>query len=60
MIYQSFFCLSPSRKYRVLLYWQVLNFVVFIAVGLIKPLMPELNPSAQCYLARFFTGDFNF
>jgi hypothetical protein len=24
----------------------------------INPLTPELNPSAQCYLTRFFTGDF--
>jgi hypothetical protein len=24
----------------------------------INPLMPELNPSAQCCLTRFFTGDF--
>jgi hypothetical protein len=25
-----------------------------------NPLMPELNPSAQRCLPRFFTGDFNF
>jgi hypothetical protein len=25
-----------------------------------KPLTPELNPSAQYCLPRFFTGDFNF
>jgi hypothetical protein len=25
---------------------------------LINPLMLELNPSAQCCLIRFFTGDF--
>jgi hypothetical protein len=24
----------------------------------INPLTPELNPSAQRYLTRFFTGDF--
>jgi hypothetical protein len=24
----------------------------------IKPLMPELNPSMQCCLTRFFSGDF--
>jgi hypothetical protein len=26
----------------------------------INPLTPELNPSAQRCLPRFFTGDFNF
>jgi hypothetical protein len=26
----------------------------------INPLMPELNPSVQCCLMRFFTGDFAF
>jgi hypothetical protein len=26
----------------------------------INPLTPELNPSAQSCLPRFFTGDFNF
>jgi hypothetical protein len=26
----------------------------------INPLTPELNPSAQRCLLRFFTGDFNF
>jgi hypothetical protein len=25
-----------------------------------NPLMPELNPSSQRFLQRFFTGDFNF
>jgi hypothetical protein len=29
-----------------------------LAVLSIKPLTPELNPSAQRYLTRFFTGDF--
>jgi hypothetical protein len=24
----------------------------------LNPLTPELNPSAQSYLTRFFTGDF--
>jgi hypothetical protein len=27
---------------------------------LFNPLQPELNPSAQRCLPRFFTGDFNF
>jgi hypothetical protein len=27
---------------------------------LVNPLMPELNPSAQRCLPRFFPGDFNF
>jgi hypothetical protein len=26
----------------------------------INPLTPELNPSAQRYLVRYFTGDFYF
>jgi hypothetical protein len=26
----------------------------------INPLTPELNPSTQRYLPRFFTGDLNF
>jgi hypothetical protein len=26
--------------------------------SLINPLMPELNPSMQCCLTRFFTGNF--
>jgi hypothetical protein len=29
-------------------------------VGTINRLKPELNPSAQRCLTRFFTGDFNF
>jgi hypothetical protein len=28
--------------------------------NLFNPLMPELYPSAQHSLLRFFTGDFNF
>jgi hypothetical protein len=28
--------------------------------GELNPLTPELNPSAQPFLPRFFTGDFNF
>jgi hypothetical protein len=28
--------------------------------GSLKPLTPELNPSAQSRLLRFFTGDFKF
>jgi hypothetical protein len=28
--------------------------------GFFNPLMPELNPSAQRCLPRFFTWDFNF
>jgi hypothetical protein len=31
-----------------------------ITAVVINPLTPELNPSAQRCLARFFTGDFNF
>jgi hypothetical protein len=27
--------------------------------GKVNPLTPELNPSAQSCLPRFFTGDFN-
>jgi hypothetical protein len=27
---------------------------------ILNPLMPELNPSVQCCLPRFYTGDFNF
>jgi hypothetical protein len=27
-------------------------------IQLFKPLMPELNPSAQRCLTRFYTGDF--
>jgi hypothetical protein len=33
------------------IYWRVCMF---------NPLTPELNPSAQRCLPRFFTGDFNF
>jgi hypothetical protein len=29
-------------------------------IGDINLLTPELNPSAQSCLPRFFTGDFNF
>jgi hypothetical protein len=28
--------------------------------AIVNPLTPELNPSAQRSLPRFFTGDFNF
>jgi hypothetical protein len=28
--------------------------------SLFTPLTPELNPSAQRFLLKFFTGDFNF
>jgi hypothetical protein len=28
--------------------------------SILNPLTPELNPSAQRCLLRFFTGDFNF
>jgi len=30
------------------------------AVIILNPLMPELNPSKQCCLLEFFTGDFKF
>jgi hypothetical protein len=30
----------------------------WIMEGIINPLMPELNPSTQRCLTRFFTGDF--
>jgi hypothetical protein len=32
--------------------------VVKLLLGAINPLTPELNPSAQRCLTRFFTGDF--
>jgi hypothetical protein len=32
----------------------------FVEFPVINPLTPELNPSAQRCLPRFFTGDFNF
>jgi hypothetical protein len=35
-----------------------LNSVILCNILLNKPLTPELNPSAQCCLTRFFTGDF--
>jgi hypothetical protein len=33
---------------------------VCMFISVFNPLTPELNPSAQCCLLRFFTGDFNF
>jgi hypothetical protein len=32
--------------------------IVWHVMGWINPLTPELNPSAQRCLTRFFTGDF--
>jgi hypothetical protein len=42
---------AMRNKYNPLLPWHCENMVF-------KPLMTELNPSAQCCLTRFFTGDF--
>jgi hypothetical protein len=33
---------------------------VLLGVGILYPLTPELNPSAQRCLLRFCIGDFNF
>jgi hypothetical protein len=58
-------CIS-QLLFHLLITREVLQFrlpndkVMFVITLDINPLTPELNPSAQRWLPRVFTGDFNF
>jgi hypothetical protein len=41
-----------------MLHWPILYYLIWCREKNIKPLTPELNPSAQRCLTRFFIGDF--
>jgi hypothetical protein len=49
---------KPSPCFFTLLSPCVQSRSSFVSWPYLNPLTPELNPSAQLYLTRFFTGDF--